>query len=123
MGDFKYYNANPRNIETDDCVVRAISLGLGIDYTAIENLLSYIGETNSCDCLNIQCYRKLLEDIFCLPVRYCYSNESVQEIAKQFSDNILIIRIEGHLTASYYGKVYDLWKCNDKTVYCYWITK
>ena len=43
------------------------------------------------------------------------------EVAKKYPHNKVIIRIEGHLTMSENGVVYDLWDCTHKSVDCYWI--
>ncbi len=37
---YKYYNANPRGISTDDCVKRAISVAAGMNYNDVQRMLN-----------------------------------------------------------------------------------
>lgn len=118
---FIYYNANPYKIEEEDCVIRAIKAGLNLPYDTVDKLLDLSAEKNKCDKLCVCCYHFLLEDIFGLPVRYCKNYETVEDIARLYPHNKCIIRINGHLSCSINGKIYDLWDCTQKLVDCYWI--
>lgn len=119
--DFKYHNENPYRIEEEDCVCRAISKGLDLDYEVVNKLLEMSAEHNECDKLCVCCYHFLLEDVFRLPVKHSDFWETVREVAEKYPYNKVIIRIEGHLTMSENGVVYDLWDCTHKPVDCYWI--
>lgn len=118
---FRYYNANPYRIEEEDCVIRAIQLGLNLPYEVVNNLLTLSANYNQCDKLCVCCYHFLLEEIFCLPVRFCQNYETVGEIALMYPNNKCIIRIDGHLTCADNGVVNDLWDCTQRLVDCYWI--
>ena len=120
-GDFAYYNANVEKVEEDDCVCRAISLGLSLPYRAVEKMLEIVSFYYGCDPLQLCCYHHIIEDIFGFPVRYCYDGETVGEVAEMYPNNKVIIRIDGHLTCAVHGVIYDIWRCNDKEVDCYWI--
>lgn len=100
MAQFKYYNDNPYRIEEEDCVCRALSKALNLQYRTAENLLNMSAEHNNCDALCVCCYNHLLEDVFNLPVRHPQNWERVEEISDMYPNNNLIIRIEGHLTCS-----------------------
>ena len=78
-------------------------------------------EHNKCDTLCVCCYHHLLESVFGLPMRSCENFERVGEIAKKYPNNKVLIRIEGHLTMSDNGVIYDLWDCTQRLVDCYWI--
>jgi hypothetical protein len=121
MNDFSYYNINPEKSEEQDCVCRAISLAVNLDYHAVEKLLEVVAHFYNCEKLCLCCYHHLLEDVFNFPVRYCEYGETVGDIAKRLSHNIVLIRIDGHLSCSLYGIVYDIWDCSQKNVDCYWI--
>lgn len=123
MNDFSYYNINPNKSEEQDCVCRAISLATKLDYNAVDKLLGLVAHCYDCDKLCLCCYHHLLEDIFNFPVRYCENVETVGEVAKKYPNNILLIRIQGHLSSSLYGVVYDIWDCTHKLVDCYWIVQ
>lgn len=108
-------------IEENDCVCRAISKALDLDYFVVEKLLKVSADINRCEKLCVCCYHHLLEDIFKLPVRYCKNGETVGEIARMYPNNKVIIRIDGHLTMSDKAIIYDLFDCRNKIVDCYWI--
>ena len=118
---FIYYNRNPDGDLLEDCVTRAISLGTGLEYDGVANLLEITSKRYKCDKLCVCCYHNLLEDILCYECVYCNHNERVKDIAKKHKHNTLIIRIEGHLTCSVKGYVMDTWDCGNRFVDCYWI--
>ncbi len=76
---------------------------------------------NKCEPLCVCCYHHLLEDVFRLPMKKCENFERVIDIAKQFPNNKVIIRIPNHLTLSNMGVIEDLWDCTQKLADCYWI--
>ena len=119
--EFVYHNENPYKIEEQDCVCRAISKALDLDYSITDKLLKMSAEVNNCDAICVCCYTLLLEDVFKLPVRYAHNNETVIDVAKMFPHNKVLIRIEGHLTVSDSGIIYDLWDCRNRLVDKYWI--
>lgn len=119
--NFVYLNLNPYRIEENDCVCRAIELGTKVDYFVVDKLLNLLADYHDCDKLCVCCYQHLLEDIFGFPVRYCDKDETVEDIASMYPHNRLIIRVDGHLTSSVNGVIYDLWDCSKKFVDCYWI--
>ena len=119
---FQYYNENPYKIEEEDCVCRAISLGLNLPYNASRNLLELSAAHNSCDKLCVCCYHHLLEDVFEYTVNYVHFTETVEDVAFKHPYNKVIIRIDGHLTCAVSGVIYDLWDCSREYVDCYWVT-
>lgn len=121
MSDFAYYNINPNRREEEDCVCRAISLASKLNYSAVDKLLCLIAEHRQCDKLCLNCYHYLLEEVFGYPVRYCDNSETVEDIASQYKNNVILVRIQGHLTCALYGVVFDLWNCSSELADCYWI--
>ena len=119
--DFVYHNENPYRMEENDCVCRAISKATDMDYFIIQQLLEMSAEVNNCDTLCVWCYHYLLENVFGLNVRYCDHWETVGDIARQYPNNKVLIRIDGHLTTSDNGIVYDIWDCTQRLVDCYWV--
>lgn len=119
---FVYYNINPLGKTENDCVCRAISLGTDSDYGFIYYLLYNNSEQNECDMLVKGCYRQILEDKFYLKPRKAYGR-TVGEIAKRFRCSKVIIRINGHLTCSVNGNVWDLWDCSDEQADEYWVVE
>lgn len=121
MSDFAYYNANVNGVEEEDCVTRAIKLATNLPYNTISNLLDMASYYFNCDRLCVNCYGRLLSQVFNFPIRYCDFKKTVSEIAKTYPYNTVIIRVDGHLTASVMGVIADIWDCSDKLVDCYWI--
>ena len=121
MGDFKYYNANVLGKEEEDCVIRAISVATRLSYGAVARLLDMASNYYRCEKLNCNCYGRLLTEIFGFPVRYCDNAETVEEIINKYSNNTLLLRIDGHLSCSIAGVIFDIWDCTKKLVDCYWI--
>ena len=120
MKDYKFYNANPLNKIESDCVCRAISKATNIDYNSIKRKLELIGELFECDKLCVCCYQHLLEKVFGLQQRVAI-NKKVKDISKLYKDRKVIIRINGHLTCSILGTIYDIWDCTDEMVDVYWV--
>lgn len=118
---FIYYNANPNKIEIGDCVIRAMSLALNLDYYEVVNILFYNSNFFNCDMLVKECYEKVLEDKFNLEKEKVRTYKTVEEISKEYSDKVLLIRIQGHLTCSMYGRIYDIWDCSNEQVDCFWM--
>ena len=117
---FVYYNANPMGTIEPDCVVRAISTALGIEYYKVLEMLYNNSNYFNCDMLVKDCYKKIFDDYGLIEFKP-KTKKSVREVAEDFNDDILIIRIEGHLTTSLYGNIYDVWDCSDEIVDTFWI--
>lgn len=116
---FKYYNINPEHLRISDCVCRAISLATDTDYHDVMQLLQENADDNQCDCLKLECYSKMIDDIGY--ERHNAEGKTVQQISEENKDKTVIIRIEGHLTCSKNGDIYDIWDCTKKTADVYWI--
>lgn len=120
MVDYKFYNANDLGKIEQDCVCRAISTAVGLPYKSIERKLYLIGELFECDKLCVCCYKFLLENVFGLKSKYA-NGKTIKEISKEFCDNTIIIRMDGHLTCSIKGTVYDIWDCTSEVADMFWI--
>lgn len=116
---FKYYNNNPLSQQEEDCVTRAISLASGYGYYQIKEKLHYVGELLECEELCVCCYKHLLDKVFEYPRLRC-AGMTVGEVVEQNPDDILLIRIEGHLTCAKNGEIKDLWDCSNEYVDIVW---
>lgn len=113
---------NPLGLKEQDCVIRAICLATNTPYLEVIKLIENNGILNQCDCLNINCYCKLLEDHFNLEA-IDGEGKIVKEIAKDNPDKTLIIRVDGHLTSAINGIIFDIWDCTNEKVDVYWIVE
>ena len=123
MNRYKYYNRNPKRLHLQDCVCRAISTATNLCYEAVNNLLELTANEYGCDKLCLCCYNNLLEDILCYHREDVYFEMNVNDIARKFPRNRVIIRVKEHLTTSINGTILDIWDCSDELVDCYWIVQ
>lgn len=123
MTDFRYHNVNPDKAVEGDCVTRAITMASGIPYKAVSKLLKVTAEEQGCDKLCVCCYHHLLEDTLGYRVIFPKERKRVKEIAKEYKNNIVIVRIDGHLTCCVYGVCVDIWDCTQEKVDCFWIVQ
>lgn len=49
---WRYYNRNPRDLHEEDCVCRAISTALGLDYRVADNLIRLAADAQGCEPLD-----------------------------------------------------------------------
>lgn len=120
---YRFFNINPKKIRTEDCVTRAISLATGLKYDAVASLLQLTADEYGCPKLCVCCYHNLLENVLRYERRDCSNSERVEDIAKRYKGEKILIRINGHLTCSMYGDVVDIWDCSQKFADCFWIIK
>lgn len=119
---FIYYNANPTGDKLPDCVIRAISLATSIDYNVVIWMLEDIGDAFSCDDLCVDCYSNLLTQVFCFE-EYDGMGKAVEQIAEENPYDIILIRIQGHLTCAVNGIIFDIWDCSQEPCDRYWIVE
>lgn len=117
---YKFYNNNVLGLFENDCTIRAISTATGNSWDDTYEHLSNIARING----------KMMDDkdfiINYLDDRYkrVYNiPETVGMTAGMYPDNVLLITMNGHITCSKYGVIYDSFDCrNRKTEYC-WLIK
>lgn len=119
---YKYHNTNPNGYHIPDCVIRAITLATNLSYYRVVELLHDNGELYQCDCLNKRCYEKLLDYDFNLP-HYKSVGRTAKEIADNFPNNILLLRMDGHLSCSVNGDIYDIWDCSEEIITDFWVVR
>ena len=119
---FKYYNENPNGYHIPDCVIRAITHALGIDYYEVVKLLNLNAQEFQCDCLNVKCYEKLLDYDFRLP-HFRGNGKTAEEVAMDFPNEVLLLRMSGHLSCSICGVIHDIWDCSEEVITDFWVVK
>lgn len=119
---FDYHNENPNGYHIPDCVIRAITLALRLDYFEVVKLLHLNAQELQCECLNVKCYEKLLDYDFDLP-HYMSFGLTAEEVANDYPNNILLLRMDGHLSCSVCGVIKDIWDCSQEIITDFWIVK
>lgn len=117
---FKFLNLNPLGKREEDCVCRAISLGVEKDYYDIQEKLHLIAELFDCDELCVCCYKFLLDNVFNLHRIEAYNGYTVREFLYDNPIGTYIIRLSGHLTCTIDGVCYDIWNCLDEEIDIVW---
>lgn len=69
----------------------------------------------------MDCYDNLLEDYFGYERHDINYKYTVQEIADMFSNDTVLMRIDGHLTASINSVVTDIFDCTNELVDVAWV--
>jgi hypothetical protein len=122
---FTYYNANPKNRITGDCVFRAISLATGKNYNdVVMEMVQTMLETGYClnDKKGIEKYMEKIGWVkMKQPKKYDNTKYTGEEFCKQFK-GICIAKIgTHHITCIKDNKVYDTWDCSKGKIGNYWI--
>lgn len=125
MVEFKYYNANPMDNETNDCVIRAImtynygevnNLELNkIYYNNIYMTLSRYGMKKFLMINDEKNYMEFLKDMG-LKEYKCYKNVNVDDLDRFFGQGDMIINLKGHLTCMRDWCIYDTFDCRNELV-------
>ena len=117
---YKYYNNNARGLFANDCTIRAISMATGKSWDEVYEHLSDIAQFEG----TMMDDRKFINRY--LSTKYeevPYLPETVGEVAEDYPDNILLITMNGHITCSKYGVIYDSFDPRDRIVENAWIVK
>lgn len=125
---FHFYNANPHNRITDDCVTRAMTVALNIPYNQVvmeqaQMQIDY-GYDNA-DTKGISKYMELKKWIkFPQPKHFDNTKYTLKEFCEQIAkpNERYIVTIAGHCVAVVDKKVWDIWDCTKfgKCVCNYW---
>lgn len=114
---FKYYNANPRGLYIEDCVLRAISVAEGISWQECHEKLSRLANKEATLLSDVIFVEGYLDDRY---QRYCYTNLTVGEFAKRCPKGNYLVTMNGHITAIINNAIVDTWDCSKRIMKCCW---
>lgn len=117
---YKYYNANSLGNFVNDCTIRAISLAEGTSWDYTYNKMSDIAQSMGTMMDDKNFIRNYLDSHY---KKVPYLPYTVGEVAGEYPDKILLITMEGHITCSIYGIVFDSFDCRKRIVEDAWIVK
>lgn len=117
---FKFYNNNALGLFENDCTVRAISTATGSTwddtYEHLSNTARLKGTMMDDKDFIIDYLDERYDRIYNIP-------QTVGNVAGMYPDHILLITMNGHITCSKYGVIYDSFDCrNREAEYC-WLIK
>lgn len=101
---YKFYNDNPLGKYENDCVVRGISMATNKSWDEVYENLSQLAQYNG----TMMDDRDFVIDY--LNSKYevvPYLPYTVGEVADAYPNNILLITMNGHITCSRFGTIYD----------------
>ena len=114
---YKYYNANALGLFENDCTVRSISTATNNSWDDTYVHLCNIARQQGTMMDDVDFIRNYLDE------RYERINdipETVGEVAGAYPDNVLLITMNGHITCSKYGIIYDSFDCRDRIAEFCW---
>ena len=117
---YRFYNANVLGKYENDCTIRAISFATGKSWDETYERLSDIAQYEGTMMDDRNFIRKYLNNKYRrLPIKA----DTVGEIAAEYPDNILLITMNGHITCSKYGVIYDSFDPRNRLVEDAWLVK
>lgn len=112
---FTYYNRNPHNKVSGDCVVRAISFALDVPYNdLVMDIAMYQCNTGVDIRYNKEdIYLKKKFGIMKQPMLRHHDNTryTLKEFIRRFPKGTYIVKMIHHLTVVKDGVCYDIWDC------------
>ena len=115
---YKFYNTNPLNRYTDDCVIRAISCATNKSWDYVYDYLSDIAQYEGTLLDKRDFVRNYLDRTY---KRLKRIKGTVGQISAMFPNNTLLITMQGHITCSKNGTIYDTFDCRDREVEDIWL--
>lgn len=120
MKSYRFYNANPKGLFQNDCTIRAISLATDKSWDAVYENMSDIAQFEGTMMDDRNFIIRYLDTKY---ERVPYLTKTVGELSKKYSNNILLITMDGHITCSKYGVIYDSFDPRERVVEDAWIVK
>ncbi|MBO5371758.1 MAG: hypothetical protein J6A75_03455 [Lachnospiraceae bacterium] len=138
---FTYFNANPKDKRSSDCVVRAISYASGISWDSVLDDLVVFAHKYKEMPSDAKCFSKYLEYIGFEKKKQPRKMDNTKYTGKEFCELLnkkykdskcgfsydIVANIGGHhivairLDSDNKYKVFDIWDCTDKTIGNYWV--
>ncbi len=117
---YKFANKNPLGKYENDCTIRSISMATGKSWDEVYERLSDIAQFQGTMMDDREFIIKYLSTKY---DRVPYLSRTVGEISKDYPNNILLITMNGHITCSKYGTIYDSFDCRNRVAEDAWIVK
>lgn len=114
---YKYYNANPKGLLTDDCVLRSISVAEGISWHECQEKLSYLSGKQGLLLNDVAFVEDYLDSLY---PRKCYKDITIGEFAKMCPKGHFVATMRGHITAIIDNVIVDTFDCSDRILDCCW---
>ena len=123
---YKFYNAHPKQLRVNDCVVRAYCTVLGMYYNETRKELNRIKKELGFDSYKNNSFIKKLFSKYekiSFPAIKGTSRMDGEMFCINYPKGKYVLRMAGHLTCCIDGIIYDTWDCSEKCVYNAWKIK
>ena len=121
----KFHNANPKNRNSDDCVIRAISLATGKSWDEVLTSLCEIALKEKRMPNEKECYGKYLEKLGWKKQKQPRKSDNTKFTGKEFVtyfSGMAIAHIGGHhIVCIKEHKVWDTWDSTEGCIGNYWV--
>lgn len=117
---YKFHNANPLELFTDDCTIRAISMAEGNTWDYTYDKLSDLAQEKGTLFNNRDFILWYLDSHYKRVPTY---DMNVGELSYYYKDKVLLITMPNHITISKYGTIYDIFDCRKYQVEYAWLIK
>lgn len=122
---FHYYNANPKNKKTTDCVIRAISTLPGMEYNQVYSDLVELSLQTGYHIADVRLYDKYLTKLgYTKQKRPTKPNGKfvrAREICELYPDLIAVANVgTNHVSCFKFGRIWDTWNCQNSYVGNLW---
>lgn len=115
--NYRHYNANPKGLYIDDCVIRAISVAEGNSWHETHNKLSRLSNKEGMLLNDVVFVEKYLDERY---PRKCYKNLTIGEFAKMCPKGHFVVTTKGHIVAIIDNVIVDTWDSSKRTMKCCW---
>lgn len=112
-----HYNANPKGLYIDDCVLRSISVAEGISWNECQEKLSSLANKEAMLLNDVVFVEKYLDKRY---IRKCYKNMTVGEFARKCPKGHFVATMKGHITAIIDNVIVDTFDCSEREIWCCW---
>lgn len=117
---YKYLNNNAMGKIENDCTIRAISCANGKSWDYVYEHLSDIAQAQGTMMDDREFIIEYLDRRY---ERIPYVRGTVGEVSNDYCDYIILITMNGHITCSKYGIIYDSFDCRNRKAEFAWIVK
>ena len=117
---YKYYNANPLGKMQSDCFLRALSCATSKSWDYIYEKISDIAQSQGMMMDDREFVRDYLDYKY---ERVPYMDTTVGQLAEEYSDYIMLITMNGHITCSRFGIIYDSFDPRNRIAENAWIVE
>ena len=118
---WEYYNPNPKAKNTGDCVVRALSKALNIDWEKAKLLLdAYSMDEAEVETSDLVWGRILAENGFSMKAVLCRNGCDLNGFCRSHPVGVYVVKLPNHAVCVVDGRFYDSFDSGrEKPIYCW----